>query len=360
MASTSAGSCGKKMGSLDSAFLQSERVWGWGVASVSRTASPALSHDDFAPQTANRKPQTANRKPQTACMFKLDRLSADCRGSCLPSVSRQGCLDPPPIPNQCSFAHENATILCAAWKTCAALNCNVLRSDCQARDRHYKLNPSFGDVYTYTKKAVVPPRYNEAKHYLRRFAADYFVYDTVYVYHTFFKGRSPGFFVESGALDGSAYCSNSYLFERYLGWRGLLVEASKPNCDRLARRRDETPRARRVCTALCSYTGPASFSSTSGGCCGATGRGSSLVSCTKTQDVLRAYNVSRVDFWSLDVEGGELDVLKGLDWSVPVHIFLIEGVTPKIRGLLTRKGFRKHPFSSPSRLNDIWANTRMW
>ncbi|KAK7005376.1 hypothetical protein SK128_013969, partial [Halocaridina rubra] len=32
-----------------------------------------------------------------------------------------------------------------------------------------------------------------------------------------------GFFIEAGAVDGEHF-SNSLYFEKYLGWRGLLVE----------------------------------------------------------------------------------------------------------------------------------------
>ena len=66
--------------------------------------------------------------------------------------------------------------------------------------------------------------------------------------------------------------------------------------------------------------------------------------------------MTHVDFWSLDVEGGELEVLRGLDWRTSVHVFLIEGVTQAIRKLLTSRGFDNHPFKSPSRLNEIWVH----
>jgi hypothetical protein len=87
------------------------------------------------------------------------------------------------------------------------------------------------------------------------------------------------------------------------------------------------------------------------------GKGASTVRCTRTQDVFRAHGVSRIDFWSLDVEGGELQVLLGMDWSIPVYVLLIESVTPPIRNLLLRQGFVQHTFASPSRLNTIWTNS---
>ena len=35
--------------------------------------------------------------------------------------------------------------------------------------------------------------------------------------------ESPGFFVEAGAVDGF-FESNTYYFERFEGWRGVLIE----------------------------------------------------------------------------------------------------------------------------------------
>lgn len=287
-------------------------------------------------------------------MLHLERQTVTCKGPCLQSVPEKGCVTPPPVPGQCSFPRENATILCESWRRCAALNCNSFRQDCQARSRSHKLEHSFGDAYAYTR---TPVRYrnNERKAYHRRFDTDYFLYDAMHIYRTYFMNYQRGFFVESGAIDGSVYGSNSYYFERYLGWEGLLVEASAQNYRRLRYRRSETPGVHAVRTALCSFNGWTKFPST-GGCCGATGKGDERVPCTRMQSLLHTHNASRIDFWSLDVEGGEMDVLMGVDWRVPIYVILIESVTPEIRMLLRRRGFDHRPFDSPSRLNEIWVN----
>ena len=80
------------------------------------------------------------------------------------------------------------------------------------------------------------------------------------------------------------------------------------------------------------------------------------VPCTSMKTLTRKYNVSRIDFWSLDVEGVELDVLKGMDWTVPIYVILIESVTTEIRKLLKKQGFRREPYRSMSKLNEIWVN----
>lgn len=40
--------------------------------------------------------------------------------------------------------------------------------------------------------------------------------------------KTNGFFIECGALDGEFHSNTLYL-ERYLGWKGLLVEADPKN-----------------------------------------------------------------------------------------------------------------------------------
>lgn len=290
-------------------------------------------------------------------MILHERYTVSCKGECIHSVPKRGCLDPAPVPRQCSFARTNATSLCLAWRRCAALNCNVYRDDCQARVASDVLEPSFGDAHAYSRKPMEHLNINEKAYYRHRFNSDYFLSDALYVQRTFFARRRRGVFVESGAFDGSVYGSNSYFFERYMGWTGLLVEASQDNCKRLAHRRTEAPhRVQLACTALCSFNGWTSFSSANGGCCGKTGVGRERVSCARARDVFLRHNVSRVDFWSLDVEGGELDVLLGVDWNIPVHVMLIESVNATIRAFLQNRGFRQHHFVSLSNLNEIWVN----
>jgi hypothetical protein len=110
-------------------------------------------------------------------------------------------------------------------------------------------------------------------------------------------------------------------------------------------------------TALCAHRGTLLFDD-GGGCCSKVrGKhdGGKVAPCVPLGDLLRERNVSHVDFWSLDVEGWEEQVLLGMDWSIPVSVLLIESATPAIRKLLRSKGMRHHAFSSPSRLNTIWV-----
>merc|ERR550525_1212298 len=48
------------------------------------------------------------------------------------------------------------------------------------------------------------------------------------------------------------------------------------------------------------------------------------VPCKPLGDILHESNITRIDFFSLDVEGSELRVLRTMDGAVPVCVWLIE------------------------------------
>ena len=54
----------------------------------------------------------------------------------------------------------------------------------------------------------------------------------------FFGFRQGGTFIELGALDGVTF-SNTYLFEKCLGWRGILIEPSRKNFEQLKKNRPD-------------------------------------------------------------------------------------------------------------------------
>jgi len=76
-------------------------------------------------------------------------------------------------------------------------------------------------------------------------------------------------------------------------------------------------------------------------------------------EVLREAELKRVDFFSLDVEGFELNVLKGMDWvGVRVNVWLIEvhETCPdkdEIRNLLRDNGY---VFYCRVHWNDVWVD----
>ena len=66
--------------------------------------------------------------------------------------------------------------------------------------------------------------------------------------------------------------------------------------------------------------------------------------------MLRGEDIEVVDFFSLDVEGAELNVLLTMDWKVPVRVWLIENdewESPK--NDQTRRLLAQHGYATPLR-----------
>lgn len=149
-----------------------------------------------------------------------------------------------------------------------------------------------------------------------------------------------GYFVELGANDGVAQ-SNSLYFEKYRNWRGLLVEPVPQNYLRC--RQNRSTRDSIYCAACVPFdydeefvriaysnlmSTPVSLESDIqdprahaqwGGCFLSNGEAVvefGAVARTLNSLLLDAGAPGVIDFLSLDVEGAELDVLKGVDHQV--------------------------------------------
>lgn len=246
------------------------------------------------------------------------------------------------------------------------------------RQRVATLDPLFvPPLVVFPPDPANPPRWDAREpptldRYLALYKRDMWLGPVIKVYKTFFAHRKRGIFVEAGGLDGGMAGSNSYLFERYLKWDGVMVEANQLNFARLLRARPGTTRAE---TALCPTAGNISFFG--GGCCSRvagkaaphTGAGLSdgrwsdshvhprskdeyMVRCTPLGALLRATNVSRVDFLSLDVESTEFAVLSGMDWNIPVSVLMVERCKGSSPALLRSKGFVR---AREAEISGVWC-----
>jgi FkbM family methyltransferase len=156
-----------------------------------------------------------------------------------------------------------------------------------------------------------------------------------------------GFYFEVGANNGLELSNTAYL-EKYLGWEGILVEAVPHKFVECSKNR---PRAHVVHAALASVAGPGDYTRIyysnlmsvtalptvvdrskhiEGGRAylGSDTKlsGQEFLAPLKTvMQVLEEHGQPHIDFFSLDVEGAEMEVLRGIDFQTcRPTLFLIE------------------------------------
>jgi FkbM family methyltransferase len=173
-----------------------------------------------------------------------------------------------------------------------------------------------------------------------------------------FDAKRSGFYVEVGAYDG-VNLSNTYHFEQS-GWTGILVE---PDPEMAERCRRERPRSTTFQCAAGEDAGEISFFKVAGGEVYSTTSLSAAhrerldrmglawrevrVAVRTLDSILEEARASRVDFVSIDVEGGELAVLRGFDigrWKPGVVIVETNAARrdPAIRRYFVTHGYAYH------------------
>ena len=129
-----------------------------------------------------------------------------------------------------------------------------------------------------------------------------------------------GFFVEVGAADGITF-SNSLSLEKHFGWQGILVEPSRSYLTDLKRNRA----ARIISHAVSNSPGEVVFEERNDGLYSSlygVGQSSRSVnsrynvkSLTLTQILERCDAPQIIDLLTIDTEGNEVDVIRGLSFS---------------------------------------------
>ncbi len=145
-----------------------------------------------------------------------------------------------------------------------------------------------------------------------------------------------GFFVDVGAYDGIE-SSNTYFLEQR-GWNGICVEANPTVAEILKKNRRLA-----VSTAVAEFDGSLRFSGDK------VNDGGELIMCNKLTTILDdIFAPKEIDYLSIDVEGYELNVLKGMDFKkycvkyiTIEHNIYLEGPARKneIYEYLTSQGF---------------------
>lgn len=192
-------------------------------------------------------------------------------------------------------------------------------------------------------------RNNKEFQMFSQFQQDYFLYK----YHFHKLGRQ-GVYLDVASND-AIVISNTYFFDRCLKWRGVCVEANSFYFERLYSKRS----CQVVPTCVGSKNGEVVKFLPKGGAGGILGENyksqkkvNTLESyavekvCTTIYDVLRREGIKTVDYLSLDVEGHELEVLKGIDFeSVTINVMTVElngGERSGISKFLKSKGFYQY------------------
>ncbi|KAA0202958.1 hypothetical protein HAZT_HAZT009340 [Hyalella azteca] len=130
-----------------------------------------------------------------------------------------------------------------------------------------------------------------------------------------------GFFVECGALDGETR-SNSLVFEKTLGWRGLLIEGDTKNY-KLVHKKNRMAWTVGACLSTMPYPHSVMFEQQfnlrkiSSNDVDLTLNMTNVieVQCLPIYSLLLALIATTVHYFSLDVKGFELEVLKTIPWD---------------------------------------------
>lgn len=189
--------------------------------------------------------------------------------------------------------------------------------------------------------------------------------------HTrFFANKRNGVFLELGALDGQTY-SNTKFFEESMGWTGVLIEAIPDACAKIKQNRPNSKIYNNIVStkselmeiyvngavsSVKEHTTPEFFTGWHKG----NNIQTIFVPSRRLDDILHDAGVSRIDFWSLDVEGSEYDVLQTMDWTIPVYVICMEvyggdssEMNEKCRVILRKHGF---VLSGLIAHNEVWVN----
>jgi FkbM family methyltransferase len=166
----------------------------------------------------------------------------------------------------------------------------------------------------------------------------------------FFGRKHDGFFVEVGANDPHSG-SQTWLLEQN-GWQGVLVEPQAALCEKLRSERKNSKIFQVACSRperegeallhVAAETGVSTLEKQMDSH-GAQFVGTERVKIITLDKVLSEAGATRIDFLSLDVEGHEIEVMRGFDFKKyrPALILIEDGVrTLEKHRFLKRQGYR--------------------
>ena len=188
----------------------------------------------------------------------------------------------------------------------------------------------------------------------------------------YFPNRCNGTFLELGALDGKMV-SNSFAFES-IGWKGMCIEANPRLFKSLLNNRPACVNVNALISTSNSKVEDYLMNSNPGynglsrlrNAKKLANEKISTVDSVKMKTsrldfVFAKHGITHVDFFSLDVEGAEMEVLQSINFDkVTFGVFLIEGGnTTLIRGLMERNGYVNRGFVPTVPWDFVWVHRCM-
>lgn len=192
--------------------------------------------------------------------------------------------------------------------------------------------------------------------------------EDMYVFNRFInKINDTGTFVELGALNGITY-SISLFFERYLNFKGILIEPTYEYNELIVNR----PKCYNFNYAI-NYTNDKSLFLGTGACSGLVetmsenfknthhrnSNNTYYVNCKPMKEIIESTDIKYIDLLIIDVEGAEKVVLETMDFSIPIYVIIIELDGHNVekdnicREILIKNGFTLDIRVS---INEFWIN----
>ncbi|KAK4304744.1 hypothetical protein Pmani_023320 [Petrolisthes manimaculis] len=184
-------------------------------------------------------------------------------------------------------------------------------------------------LITYIRQRLVPPSIEPYKLNNPR-KKDSSQFSQPKVLNKITHDMKQGFFVELGAADGE-FQSNTLFLEREQGWTGLLIEANPDSYVKLLAKNRKAFKINAAISVTKHTTKlifkPSGYKGATGHI-GQEGEGTDkglTMDALPLHSILQALNVTMIDFFSLDVEGYELKVLKTLSWDrIKIRVLCVE------------------------------------
>ena len=138
-----------------------------------------------------------------------------------------------------------------------------------------------------------------------------------------------GFYIECGANDGVNQ-SNTWYFEKVLNWTGILIEPNKTSFKNLKNNRSSKNIFRNVALVSEDFKNKneeiyLSENNLESKLTNTVSPLSQKVATETLNNILKEHNINKINFFSLDVEGYEEEVLKGLNLDIfDIDYILIE------------------------------------